>query len=68
MLRKAGTILQRDWDSDFANIVKKSDKSAQKLISLVIDVFGDLFDDSLIYGGCRVMFQKRVQILVADIW
>jgi hypothetical protein len=38
------------------------------LLQLVLDYFGDLFDDSVEYKGRKVAFHKRAQILIADIW
>ena len=35
---------------------------------MIVQVFGDLFDDGVHYMGRRVSFNKRAQILVADIW
>lgn len=68
MLRIAGKILVQKYNGNFKNIILKANKSAQNLISIVLIEFGDLFDDHLLYNGNLVYFQKRVQILVADIW
>ena len=49
------------------NCVKGCDKSAQKLISTVLDNF-PAFRDIADYEGRKVSILKRAQILVADIW
>ncbi|KAJ3322183.1 hypothetical protein HDV06_003243 [Boothiomyces sp. JEL0866] len=66
MLQKAGKILL-DYGG-FKKIVVESNHSGQDLIRNVIELFGDLFDDTVLYKGRRVSLHKRAQILVADIW
>ncbi|KAI8910364.1 hypothetical protein EDD86DRAFT_189858 [Gorgonomyces haynaldii] len=68
MLHTAGKILVRDWNSSFTNVVTKANGSAKQLMHLVLQSFGELFDDSLEYQGEKLQFQKRLQILVADLW
>jgi hypothetical protein len=67
LLRQAGGILSK-YGGTFLNIIKQSCKSAQSLLSLILNVFGDIFDDSIMYNNIHVCFHKRAQILIADIW
>ena len=66
--RKAGLILESRLDGSFTTLIERANKSSRTLLNLVIVVFGDLFDDASIYHGSRVVFHKRAQILIADIW
>jgi hypothetical protein len=67
LLRQAGEILSK-YGGTFLNIIKQSCKSSQSLLSLILNVFGDIFDDSIMYNNIQVCFHKRAQILIADIW
>jgi hypothetical protein len=49
-------------------MIAQADKSALKLVDLLVSTFEDLFDDSCLYNGKIVCFYKRAQILVADLW
>ncbi|KAJ3258752.1 hypothetical protein HK103_003346 [Boothiomyces macroporosus] len=66
MLQTAGKILSEY--GGFKKIVEECNHSCQELIKKMIDLFGELFDDTVVYKGKKVSLQKRVQILVADIW
>ncbi|KAL2918505.1 hypothetical protein HK105_201906 [Polyrhizophydium stewartii] len=68
MLRRAGAILVKDFCGRFVNCLRQAEHSAQRLMEIVVRHFGDLFEDAAEYGGRRVVFSKRLQILVADIW
>jgi hypothetical protein len=68
MMQKAGQILVDKFEGSFVNMVKQSNKSAQALIGLVVEHFGELFDDTVLYRDTPVSLHKRVQILVADLW
>ena len=68
LLRLCGTVLVSKFNGHFGNLVAKAQQSAQKLVQIVIDEFGAVFDDSVVFKGRKVHLNKRVQILVADIW
>jgi hypothetical protein len=68
MLQQAGKILIEQYNGQFEMIVKKANHSAQALLKLIVDIFPDLFDDHVYYKSTKVEFQKRAQILIADVW
>lgn len=67
ILHDVANVLLTKFDGSFVNCVKGCDKSAQKLISTVLDNF-PAFRDIADYEGRKVSILKRAQILVADIW
>ncbi|XP_069481966.1 queuosine 5'-phosphate N-glycosylase/hydrolase [Ambystoma mexicanum] len=67
VLNETGTILMKVFGGSFLNCVKKSDKSAQKLMQIVVEHFPS-FRDEATFQGKRVALYKRAQILVADTW
>ncbi len=67
ILREVGDILIRDFEGDFTNLIKESKKDALKLLKLILKHFPS-FNDSSSYKGKTVYFQKRAQLLVADIY
>jgi hypothetical protein len=67
-IRKAGEILETRLDGSFITLIKRSNKSSAILLNLIIETFGDLFDDASVYHEALVVFHKRAQILIADIW
>lgn len=68
LLRRAGIILVKSYDSHIKNLVLSASKSAAKLLKLMVQVFGEVFDDSLVHHGSKVSFHKRAQIFIADAW
>lgn len=70
LLHEAGQILVQKYDGSFLNCVLEAQSSCQRLIQIVIDKFGPIFDDSLVRlkDDQIIYFYKRVQILCADIW
>ncbi|XP_065835042.1 queuosine 5'-phosphate N-glycosylase/hydrolase-like [Oscarella lobularis] len=67
LVREAGQTMIKLYDGSFANCVKKCERSAQKLISVVVRDFPS-FRDEAEFKGQKVSFYKRAQILVADLW
>ncbi|XP_074136270.1 queuosine 5'-phosphate N-glycosylase/hydrolase [Sminthopsis crassicaudata] len=67
ILNETGKILLEKFGGSFLNCVRKSDKSAQKLLSLIVENFPS-YRDVAEYQGKRISFYKRAQILVADTW
>lgn len=67
ILNETGTILLEKFGGSFLNCVRKSENSAQKLVSLVVENFPS-YRDVTQFEGKRVSFYKRAQILVADTW
>lgn len=66
-LRDAGRVLKERWQDSFARVVEAAEKSAQNLVSLVIEEFPS-FRDTATYGGREICFYKRAQLLAADLF
>ncbi|KAG8228450.1 hypothetical protein J437_LFUL009101 [Ladona fulva] len=66
-LRQAGTALIEKYGGTFNQCVKKANKSAEKLLSLIVKDFTSFCDEAE-YQGKKVALYKRAQILVGDIW
>ncbi|ERE80795.1 queuosine salvage protein isoform X5 [Cricetulus griseus] len=67
ILNETGKILLEKFGGSFLNCVQKSEKSAQKLMRLVVENFPSYRDEAQ-FEGKRISFYKRAQILVADTW
>ncbi|XP_062937193.1 queuosine 5'-phosphate N-glycosylase/hydrolase isoform X3 [Cynocephalus volans] len=67
ILNETGKILLEKFGGSFLNCVRKSEKSAQKLMHLVVESFPS-YRDVTQFEGKRISFYKRAQILVADTW
>ena len=67
ILREVGAKLLSDFDGQAANVVRRANKSAAKLVELVTGAFPN-FRDHSIYRGRQVFLYKRAQILVGDLW
>ncbi|XP_066472769.1 queuosine 5'-phosphate N-glycosylase/hydrolase isoform X2 [Tiliqua scincoides] len=67
VLNETGTVLLEKFGGSFLTCVKKSEKSAQKLLQLIVENFPS-FRDEATFQGRKVAFYKRAQILVADTW
>lgn len=66
-LHEVGKILLEKYDGKFENVVKLADKSAVKLLKLIVSEF-PCFRDEADYHGKRVSIYKRAQILVGDVY
>ncbi|KAJ0182810.1 hypothetical protein K1T71_002179 [Dendrolimus kikuchii] len=67
VLHEVGSILIEKYDGTFATCLKEANKSAVKLLEIVVNNF-PCFRDEAIYKNRRVSLYKRAQILVSDIW
>ncbi|XP_003475121.1 queuosine 5'-phosphate N-glycosylase/hydrolase [Cavia porcellus] len=67
VLNEAGRILLEKFGGSFLTCVRKSERSAQKLLHLIVENFPS-YRDVTQFEGKRVAFYKRAQILVADTW
>ncbi|XP_034630429.1 queuosine salvage protein isoform X1 [Trachemys scripta elegans] len=67
ILNETGTILLEKFGGSFVTCVKMSEKSAQKLLRIVVENFPSYRDEAT-FKGKKVSFYKRAQILVADTW
>ncbi|ELT95610.1 hypothetical protein CAPTEDRAFT_5356 [Capitella teleta] len=66
-LHEAGKVLNMKYNGSFANMIKQSGKSAQKLVEMIVDDIPS-FRDVALFENKSVALYKRVQILVADTW
>ncbi|XP_026758870.2 queuosine salvage protein [Galleria mellonella] len=66
-LHEVGTILLQKYNGTFVSCLKEANKSAVKLLQIIVDSF-PCFRDEVVYKGTKVSLYKRAQILVADIW
>lgn len=66
-LHQISKVLKEKYDGKFTKCLKKCDKSAMKLLSMVTEDF-PCFYDGAEYNGKKVAIHKRAQILVADLW
>lgn len=66
-VREVGKGLLDHFDGSAVNMVLASEKSAIRMVELVISTFKG-FQDHSVYNGRQVFFYKRAQILVGDIW
>lgn len=66
-LQEVGKILVAVYDGKFENMIKLADKSAVKLLELIVGEF-ICFRDTAMYEDKKVSLYKRAQILVGDIW
>ncbi|KAL0249433.1 hypothetical protein GEMRC1_004665 [Eukaryota sp. GEM-RC1] len=67
ILRENGKILLDKFNGSFLNVIRQAEGSAAKLVDLIVSNFPS-FSDLSSYGGAKVYFLKRAQILVADLW
>ncbi|KAK0400119.1 hypothetical protein QR680_003365 [Steinernema hermaphroditum] len=65
VLNDAGRVLIEKFGGSFYNCIKQCDRSAMKLVQLILDNFKS-FRDVSTYKNKTVLFIKRAQILVAD--
>ncbi|XP_073502609.1 queuosine 5'-phosphate N-glycosylase/hydrolase-like [Phyllobates terribilis] len=67
ILHQTGKILLEKFDGSFLNCLKMSERSAVRLMQLVVENFPSYRDEG-IFQGQKVAFYKRAQILVGDTW
>lgn len=67
ILHECGRILDEKFEGSFLNCLKQSNRSAQKLVDLIVTNFPSFRDEAVIENQ-TVSLYKRAQILVADIW
>jgi len=66
ILNQVGTVVSRDYNNDFRNMISGADYDATGLLSKIIKSF-PLFEDTAIYNGKKICFYKRAQALVQSI-
>ncbi|KAI8036923.1 hypothetical protein M5D96_010236 [Drosophila gunungcola] len=66
-LHEVGKVLIEKYNGSFENLIKAADKSAVRLLELIVEEFA-CFRDEAEFAGKRVSILKRAQILVGDVW
>lgn len=66
-LKEVSEKLLQKYNGNFENCIKQCEKSAQKLLQLIVEEF-PCFRDEAVFEGERVGIYKRAQILIGDIW
>uniref|UniRef100_A0A2A4JMB4 Queuosine 5'-phosphate N-glycosylase/hydrolase n=1 Tax=Heliothis virescens TaxID=7102 RepID=A0A2A4JMB4_HELVI len=67
VLHEVGAILLQKYNGTFVTCLKEANKSAEKLLEIIVDNF-PCFRDEAVFEGQKVALYKRAQILVADLW
>ncbi|KAL8585450.1 hypothetical protein ACOMHN_024610 [Nucella lapillus] len=67
VMQEAGKALMKKYEGSFVNCLKECEKSAQKLLQIVLREF-PAYRDIVTFGGKQLGMFKRAQILIADIW
>ncbi|MFC1730897.1 queuosine salvage family protein [candidate division KSB1 bacterium] len=67
IMNEVSTVLIKKFDGEFRNVVEQAEGNALKLLDLIINNFPS-FTDVRIYKEKQIMFYKRAQLLVADIF
>lgn len=67
LLKTSSQILIDEFNGSVESMIIKAEKSASKLIDILLNHFPS-FRDISIYNGKQVYFLKRAQIFVADLW
>ncbi len=67
VLREAGAVLQAKYSGQAVSLVERAERSAVRLVHLLIEDFSS-FRDEARYHGQKVYFYKRAQIFCADLY
>lgn len=65
-LRESGRILNQHFDGRFENLIKQADYDAPKVAKAIITHFTS-FNDSALFQGKTINFQKRAQLCAYDL-
>ncbi len=66
ILQEVGQVLDGKFEGEFKNLILSADGDALKLVEVIVKNF-TVFDDVAEYRSEKVYFNKRAQLLVADI-
>lgn len=67
ILHEVGKMLIEKYNGTFMTCVKLANKSASKLLSIIVKDF-PCFRDEVVYKGKFLSLYKRAQILIGDLW
>ncbi|MCX6780621.1 MAG: queuosine salvage family protein [Candidatus Magasanikbacteria bacterium] len=66
-IRQLGTVMCEKYNGDARELLAEAGGNAQKLVEIILKDF-PLFTDESEYKGEKIIFAKRAQLLVADIY
>ncbi|ETN80104.1 hypothetical protein NECAME_09424 [Necator americanus] len=66
-INESGRVLLEKWNGSFYNCILAAERSAEKLLNIIVEHF-ESFRDFAEFHGQKVSFLKRAQILVADLY
>jgi len=67
ILRENGRILAEKYKGEFSLVIERANKDALKLLEILPRDFPS-FNDYAFYEGRKVLFHKRVQLAIADVY
>lgn len=67
ILQENGKILEEKYKGVFTNVLKEAKKDTLNLLQIITSNFPS-FNDFAIYKGNKVLFHKRAQLLISDIY
>ncbi|MSQ15296.1 MAG: hypothetical protein EXR50_05485 [Dehalococcoidia bacterium] len=67
ILRVVGKAMEQKYGGQFIKVINAAEGSAPRLLDLIAREV-PFFSDTANYKGQKVLFYKRAQILVADLW
>ena len=67
ILRENGKTLEQKYKGELVNVLEKAKKNTLKLLQILVSDFPS-FNDFAIYKGKKVLFHKRAQLLISDIY
>ena len=67
ILREVGAVLNKKYKGKFINMVESASQDALKLLDLITEDFPSYYD-SADYEGTEVVFHKRAQLAIADLY
>ncbi|WKY05265.1 hypothetical protein Q1695_005910 [Nippostrongylus brasiliensis] len=66
-INESGRVLLEKWNGSFYNCIVAAERSAEKLLEIIVENF-ESFRDFAVYAGQKVAILKRAQILIADVY
>ncbi|MBI4983695.1 hypothetical protein HZC32_03565 [Candidatus Woesearchaeota archaeon] len=67
ILQENGKILTEKYQGQFSAVIEKADQNALSLLEILTNDFPS-FNDSTIHDGQKVLFHKRAQLAISDIY
>lgn len=67
ILREIGNKLEKSYEGNFSNIIDISKRNALKLLDMIVQNFQSFYDSSF-YNSEKIIFHKRAQLTIADVY